>query len=297
MTVDLDLLRSFVTVAEEGSFRRGAIRLNLDQSALSRRIQKIESQLGFRLLERTTRDVSLTPAGARFYTDSAALLAQHERSVDTARRIADGQTGQIRIGYMAFAAMEIMPRCVAEFRKLAPEVDISMRYLSTQAQKIALAQDEIDIGFLIGPFDHPDMQAELLVSDSLHTVMQSDHPLSVRKTIAPRDLVGQRMILGDRSEWTEYRWRLEELLSDQGIELSVAFEASTTLALFGLIATGQGITIFPGGIQGVLGSNLTSRPIDHPAFRIRTDLVWKRANQSRQVQNFVRLARQFRAAD
>ena len=63
----LELTQSFIVVAEELNFRRSAERLHVDQSALSRRIQKLEHILGFALFERTTREVSLTPAGRSFY--------------------------------------------------------------------------------------------------------------------------------------------------------------------------------------------------------------------------------------
>ena len=86
----LDVVQSFLIVAEELNFRRSAERLNLDQSALTRRIQKLEHSLGFRLLERTTREVTLTQAGQSFYRDNAFLLNRYEESVQSARRIAAG---------------------------------------------------------------------------------------------------------------------------------------------------------------------------------------------------------------
>ena len=109
----IENVHSFVTLAEELSFRRAAERLHLDQSALSRRIQKLESALGFRLLERTTREVSLTQAGRSFYEDNAHLLRDYESSIQLARRIAQGKLGSLNVGYMAFAATELMPAAVA----------------------------------------------------------------------------------------------------------------------------------------------------------------------------------------
>ena len=72
----LELIQSFVIVAQELSFRKSAERLNVDRAALTRRIQKLERLLGFALLERTTREVSLTPAGATIYESSSTRIAQ-----------------------------------------------------------------------------------------------------------------------------------------------------------------------------------------------------------------------------
>lgn len=93
-------------------------------------------------------------------------------------------------------------------------------------------------------------------------------------------------------EWEEYRWRLNDLFSAEGIALNVALEASNTLALNGLVAAGLGITIYPESLIGFLGRAVEVRQIMHPSFRSRTVLVWKRANKSPQVQAFVQVARQ-----
>lgn len=286
-----DLIRSFVTVAEELNFRRSAERLNIDQSALTRRIQKLEQILGFSLFERTTRDVSLTPAGISYFRDNAQLIAQHEDSILTARRVAQGKAGHLRIGYMAFAATELMPQAVVRFHRQLPEIDVSLRYMSTQKQKLALAHDEIDIGYLIGPFDHPDFHSVLLSSELLYVVTPRNHPLLHRYTITPRDLADQTIILGDRRDWEEYRWRLSEMLSSEGVSLRVDMEASTTLALIGLVAAGLGITIYPESLIGFLGKSVETRPIIHPNFRSRTVLAWRRANRSEQVRKFAEVAR------
>lgn len=141
----LDLLHSFLIVAEELNFRRSAERLNLDQSALSRRIQKLEHGLGFKLLERTTHEVTLTQAGQSFYRDNAPLISRYEDAVSAARQIAEGKSGLLRIAYMAFAATELMPLAVARFRQTHPHIEMELRYIRTQGQKLALANDEIDI--------------------------------------------------------------------------------------------------------------------------------------------------------
>ena len=293
MSTDLgfELIHSFVVVAEELNFRRSAERLNIDQSALTRRIQKLEQSLGFKLFERTTREVSLTPAGMSYFRDNAQLVAQHEAAVQTARRVAQGKAGHLRIGYMAFAATELMPQAVARFRRHAPEIDVSLRYISTQKQKLALAHDEIDVGYLIGPFEHPDFHSVLLSSELLYVVTPRNHELLRRYSITPQDLAGQRIILGDRRDWEEYRWRLAEMLSYEGVSLNVELEASTTLALIGLVAAGLGVTIYPESLIGFLGKSVETRPIIHPNFRSRTVLAWRRSNRSEQVRSFVEIAK------
>lgn len=287
----LDTVHSFLIVAEELNFRRSAERLNLDQSALTRRIQKLEHSLGFKLLERTTRDVTLTQAGQSFYRDNAYILTRYAESVEGARRIAEGKTGYLRIAYMAFAATELMPSAVARFRLVHPHIDVALQYIRTQGQKLALANDEIDLGYMIGPFEHPDYNTMLLSSEPLYVVTPLNHPLLRKFSFTPADIAGQDLILGDMREWGEYRRRLSDLFSAEGVDLNVRLEASNTLALLGLVAAGLGITIYPESLIGFLGRSVEIRPIIHPQFRSRTVLVWKRSNCSKQVRLFVDVAK------
>lgn len=288
----LENVQTFLALAQELNFRRTADRLNLDQSALTRRIQKLEQSLGFRLLERTTREVSLTQAGQQFYHDNAHLMRGYEEAVLSARRIAEGKSGVLRLAYMAFAATELMPSAMTRFRRSHPHIDVKLQYIRTQGQKIALANGEVDIGYMIGPFDHPDFQTLQLSSEPLYVVTPRNHPLLLRPKISPGDLADQDIILGDMREWEEYRWRLNDMFSGEGIALRVALEASNTLALLGLVAAGLGVTIYPESLIGFLGRNVEVRQIMHPGFRSKTILAWKRSNRSPQVKAFVEVAKQ-----
>lgn len=293
----LDVVQSFLVVAEELNFRRSAERLNLDQSALTRRIQKLEHGLGFKLFTRTTRDVQLTQAGRSFYVDNAHLLVKYAESIQDARRIAEGKVGHLRIAYMAFAATELMPRTVARFGRAYPHIDVALQYIRTQGQKLALANDEIDAGFMIGPFTHPDYNSLILSCESLCAVMPPDHPLALKSSVSPSALAGVGLILGNMQEWGEYRRRLNDLFSAEGIVVNVRLEASNTLALIGLVTAGLGVTVYPESLIGFVGDTLEVRPINHQQFRSRTALVWKKSNRSRQVRAFVEVARDLTPGD
>lgn len=289
--VGLDVIQSFLILAEELNFRRSAERLGMDQSALTRRIQKLERGLGFRLLERTTREVSLTAAGQSFYQENSNLLDSYRDSIDTARRIAEGKAGLLRVAYMAFAATELMPQAVARFQRSNPHIDVRLRYIRTQGQKLALANGEVDLGYMIGPFDHSEFHSILLASERLYVVAPHNHPLVRNHNIKPTDLAGVDLILGDMVEWGEYRWRLGDMFHAEGVPLKVKIEASNTLALLGLVAAGLGVTIYPESLIGFLGRNVEVRPIIHPGFRSQTVLVWKRNNRSLAVSRFVETAK------
>lgn len=293
---DLSLMQSFVTVAQELNFRRSAERLALDQSALSRRIQKLEAILGYPLLERTTREVLLTPAGRAYYQSTLDILGECAKSARDARLVAEGRTGRMRLAYMAFAATELMPAAVSSYAKTHPDVALELRYMRTQRQKLALANDEIDLGFMIGPYENSECHSALLASELLYVVMPRNHRFVRKHQLDPEDLRGEPLILGDITEWGEYRYRLSDIFNPLGVALQPAFEASNTLALIGLVAAGLGVTIYPESMIGYLGRNVEVRPIIHPACRSRIVLVWKRNNRSKAVANFVAIARDARSS-
>jgi DNA-binding transcriptional LysR family regulator len=287
----LELTHSFLVVAQELNFKRAGERLNIDQSALTRRIQKLEQGLGFALFERTTRQVFLTPAGQSFLKTSAAMLQGYSHAVSEARRIAEGKSGVLRIAYMEFAAIELMPLAVARYRERHPEIELSLRYIRTQGQKLALSRHEIDVGYMVGPFEHTDFHARTLVRDPLCVVMPRHHRLTRQASIRPADLAGESLILGDMAEWEAYRGRLSDIFAAEGMVLKVALEASNTMALLGLVSAGLGVTIYPKRLVNLLGNSIDARPIAHPAFGIETTLVWNRSSSSKFVRSFVDLAR------
>ena len=198
---DLDLIHSSRVLAEELSFRRAAERQNLDQSALSRRIRKLAHLVGCPLFKRTTRHATLTPAGRAFYGDNRSLLDGFARAVETAQAIARGHSGTLTVGYMAFAAGDLMPKTLARFREVRSHVAVNLRYSSSQVQKIQLAASELDAGFLIGPFDHHDFQSVVLASEPLYLLLPDGHDLLQLSSVDPFAIGAMPLALGDMSEW------------------------------------------------------------------------------------------------
>src|ERR1700712_5132229 len=108
--LSLASLSSFVAVAEELHFGRAAERLHMTQPPLSRQIQQLESELGVQLIERSTRAVTLTPAGVAFLPDARRILQLAESAAQTVKRIPAGDLGTVVIGFTAASAHVVFPR-------------------------------------------------------------------------------------------------------------------------------------------------------------------------------------------
>ena len=123
---ELSQLRCFVAAAEELHFGRAAKRLNMTQSPLSRQIQLLERILDVTLLERTSRNVALTPAGRVFLVEAQRIVRLAENAALAARRVAKGDAGKVAIGFTAVSGYSLVPGIVARARSALPNIDLEL---------------------------------------------------------------------------------------------------------------------------------------------------------------------------
>jgi DNA-binding transcriptional LysR family regulator len=145
---ELSQLRCFVAAAEELHFGRAAQRLNMTQSPLSRQIQLLERILDVTLLERTSRTVSLTPAGRVFLIEARRIVRLAESASLSARRVAKGDAGKVAIGFTAVSGYTLVPQIVAQARASLPNIELELREMVSTDQTDALLTGLIDIGFV-----------------------------------------------------------------------------------------------------------------------------------------------------
>jgi len=283
-------IEAFNIVAVELSFRRAAERLAIDQSALSRRIRQLEDLLGYQLLRRTTREVSLTAAGETFHERTRLISSEVERAVKAAKIAAEGKSGSLRIGYMSFAAMEIMPRVVREFTRRYPDIELELQYVRTQGQKIELTRNRLDAGFMLGPFSHPQFEVSLLVSEPPVAILSTEHRLATRSSVTLEDIANYPLVLGNMTEWDFFRLFVDDMFSRNGHDIDVRYEASNALGILGLVSSGLGVSIYSQGISRFQPRTIMTKPISDCYDKIETLLAWNRAYKPPALMNFISVA-------
>jgi DNA-binding transcriptional LysR family regulator len=279
-----------MAIAEELSFRRAAERIHIDQSALSRRVQNLEETLGFQLIFRTTREVTLTEAGRVFYEEIAPAMQALARAGSLAKVAAEGKKGRLRVAYMSFATTELMPQAVKRYAQAYPDVALDLKYMRTQAQKLALSRGEVDAGFMLGPFENPQFEQVELANEPLIAIVPMDHWLSTRQEVTLQDLAECNFVLGSHEQWDFFRRLVEDIFSAEGLAVRVAYEPSNTLGILGLVASGLGVSIFAESLRRFQPLGVMFKPIAGCDARIQTILCWNRANQSPALRNFVKVA-------
>src|SRR5579862_6285026 len=189
--MELRHLRYFVAVGEEQHYGRAAQRLRVAQPALSRQIQDLEKEIGFELFERLPRGVKITEAGKLFLNDANRILQEINDATIRAKRIASGQSGTLRIGFVESISWHgIVPDSLKDLREHQPDVELQLKSLSSLEQMAAIHSGSLDAGYAL-PIANPDHGlAQLQVGTISHMLaVPAGHALTKLKKIRLRDLV------------------------------------------------------------------------------------------------------------
>jgi DNA-binding transcriptional LysR family regulator len=204
MGMDLDLrkLRYFVAVAERLHFGRAAAALYITQPALSRQIRQLEADLGIELLERTSRQVTLTPAGKRLADDGARLLADSEAALARARRAGESEQS-LTVGFML--GMDIGP-VITEFAHSHPEVDIQLQRLRWWNHAAALRDGRVDVGFVRLPCPADGLEMQALYTEPVCVALPAKHPLAQMTSVEIAVLAGEPVLryADAQPEWNAF---------------------------------------------------------------------------------------------
>jgi DNA-binding transcriptional LysR family regulator len=157
--VTLERMRSFVRVAERGSLSAVARELGLGQSTVTRHLNELEEALGIALLSRTTRRVTLTDEGSRYYQNCLAILRLVEQAGDEARSASDAPAGTVRLSCTASFGVLHVTRLIFAFQDRHPGIDID---LSLSDERIDLVREGVDIAIRLGPLADSSMKLRSL---------------------------------------------------------------------------------------------------------------------------------------
>ncbi len=244
--MDLTQLRCFVAVAEELHFGRAAQRLGMMPAALGRQIRRLEEDLRTRLLNRTTRIVTLTDSGALLLDDARALLAQADalarRLRDRSRRTAR----TLRLGAIDTAAASLVPALLHDFRGHHPDIAVELVEDKTIRLLPRLLSGRLDLA-IVRPPAHPDPRLALLplLHETPVVAVPAGHRLARRRRIAIADLAAEPVIVPDRRSRPHSHDLTMTLFERAGLRPTIAQVAEEKQTILGLVAAGLGVAIVP----------------------------------------------------
>jgi len=248
--MDINSLKAFIKVAEEGSFSLAGESLHLTQPAISKRIAVLESELGTRLFDRIGRQVSLTEGGR-------ALLPRARRMLDEVgdirRSLASlkGEVaGTLSMGTSHHIGLRRLPPILRQYSKQYPEVQLDIHFMDSESACSAVEQGRLELGVVTLP-THPAPNLKLipLWEDPLYFVVNRDHPLSDLPQPSLKALAQHQAVLPGMGTYT--REILEQALAPKGIQIQTSMSTNYLETLKMLVSIGLGWSLLPGTlIQG-----------------------------------------------
>ncbi|WP_345711806.1 LysR substrate-binding domain-containing protein [Kineococcus glutinatus] len=267
--MELRHLRYFVAVAEERHFGRAAARLHMAQPPLSQQVRALEAELGVVLLERTTRRVELTAAGAAYLLRARAVLAAVDDAAAEARRIGAGLVGRLAIGCVGSASYTLLPALAKRLRAELPDVDVTCRGEVLVPDLVeSLRRGALDLALLRPPVDAPDLRVVRLRRERLVVALPTDHPLARRARVGVGDLRAEPFVLHARR--SVMHSLVVGLCRDAGFEPAVSHEVAETSTLVQFVAAGLGVAVVPEPVAALGVPGVTHRPL---SGRTRVDLA------------------------
>ncbi|MDR0279103.1 MAG: LysR family transcriptional regulator [Paucimonas sp.] len=287
MEYELQDLRSFVKIAELGSFHEAAEALHLSQPALSRRIKKLEEGLGTPLLERTTRRVGLTSVGRDFLPKARRLLDDFEDSILSIRELAERQSGQVTLACIPTAAFYFLPSVIGVYNDQYPKIRIRLLDLSANDGLEAVLRGEADFGINMMSGQHPDIEFVPLVKEHFVLACRRDHELAKRSSVTWSELVDYRLIGVGRLSGN--RIILDHALSGLNIRPKWFYEVQHLSTSLGMVEAGLGVSAMPSlAMPSADHPTLVSVPLEEPQVSRTLGLVYRRgASLSPAAEKFV----------
>lgn len=195
MNFDLADLRAFIAVADLGSFVAAAQALHLSQPALSRRVDKLEQALGFKLFERTTRKVELNAMGRSFMPRARHVLNELENALLGMTELSDRLRGQVTVACIPSAVGAFVARGLSEFHRQFPRIRVNLMDDAATNVLLAVARAEADFGISYLGTKEPDLEFDPLIEEDFVLACPPDHPLARRSSITWAEMATHECVM------------------------------------------------------------------------------------------------------
>ena len=240
--MDLGHLEALVAVAEERGFSRAAQRLHRTQPAISQTLKRLEQELGTPLIDRSSKDGTLTDAGRVLYEHALQLLALRTKAHQALRQLDDLESGHLSIAANEYTVLHLLP-LLELLRRRHPQIRVEVRRSLASRIPQAILEREVDFGLVAyGPAQRG-LTALPLAHDPLALLVAPSHPLAGRDEVSVRELGGESFLAHNvRSPWRE---RVIHLFEQQRTPLNIVMELPTLESIRRLVERGLGVALMP----------------------------------------------------
>ncbi len=287
-------LRCFVAVAEESHFGRAAARLGTAQPPLSQRIQRLERELGVRLFERNSRQVTITKGGMLLLDEARELLARAEALMATSRRIRDGDAGLLRAALPPDIAGETVAEILADFRRRHADVELELHELSTSEQLARFASHDLDVGLIHHPCDVTGLGLGPVLRRELGVLLPRDAPAAALGEVPLSALADHDLILFPRANAPALHDDLLTTCARNGYTPAAIRHGQGPSFIRGLIRSAGSVAFRPRETRSADGTvdapaddpEIVWRPLAGAPLALRSSVAWPQGRSDAAVTAF-----------
>lgn len=238
--IDLNDLRVFERVAALTNFSEAAKALGLPKSTVSRAIGRLEEAVGIRLFQRTTRQVSLTPAGQSLFERCGAMLAGLDDAVAFTAGLADAPRGTLTVSAGIGFGINVLGAQLPGFLQRYPDISVAVDLTSRNAE---LVSERVDVAIRMGPLPDSDMVATRLGTLTQYLCAAKSYLDARGRPCEPNDLLGHRAIVLPSASGRPHPWRLTRGDLCESIEPVANVSVNDVLTICALVGRGAGIAV------------------------------------------------------
>lgn len=282
----LNHLRYVLSAAEQGSFRRAAASLNIQQSTISRRVRELEDRLGAPLFEREAAGVRLTRDGQQFLTRVRVAVTELAAAADLAGAAGRAERGLLRIGLVQPLGRGFLSILLQRLLEARAAAAFTLLEAGPEAHLAALAARQLDLAFLPQPQETRALASRPLWCEDVVAVMRCDPGVVRRSSCSWSELADETLLIADDVVGAE----IASMRSGAGAPLWPASPAS----LLQMAALGQGVAVLAASLAVSASPDLMVRPIEGAA--IGFSAVWSPRNEKPALRRGLRIAGELSAA-
>jgi DNA-binding transcriptional LysR family regulator len=255
--MELRQLRHFVVLAEDMHFGRAAKRLFMTQPALSTSVMRLEEELNVRLFDRDSKTMALTLVGRSLLARAKEIVWLSDRLEQYGKAMGAGKAGVIDVGFTGTLLYRGLSEILNEFNVKYPEIELSVREISSQTQMDLVRAGRLDAAFVNSPVPPAGLASFPLFEEKFVACMPAGHPLARSKYLEVKDLEQDVFVMFSHDPSPAYYDHVIALCAAAGFQPKVRVAATQLLSIVALVASGLGISLVPesvskAGISGVV---------------------------------------------
>lgn len=278
--MELRHLRYFITVAEELSFSKAALKLHTAQPSLSQQIKDLENDVGVQLLHRTKRKVELTDEGQVFLEQARLTLIQAEKAIVMARQVAAAKAQCLSIGFVPSAEIRIFPYLLPRLRFKLPKLQIRTLNLKERDQISKLKKGDLDIIFINQKFENETFASQLVFKEPLLFLLPKQHPLAQCVNIDLAQLHNLPLTILTAKLSPALAQSITQYIKQQQIHFQCIDEAATIAEAIQMVQSGRHCAILPAYIQALATEHVVIGHLSHALPYLEVYMSYQRHEPS-----------------